>query len=227
MSGVRVPVETAGNIAAVSAVSNNQRLATCLEPEQAALIESQVGEILASVPGRIWDGREPPVPVEVIAREVYGLRVLMKSGDEMREAAGRPADDPVEVSGLLLTGIGEIWVNSWEAEQSWGNPRTRFTIGHELGHFVMHQASRAGIYCRANTEDDDQVDEPALEPVPRTIPEVEANTFSAALLMPSGLMRERLRSEGDSPDVGMIQREFIVSRKASIRRIEALRQLTA
>lgn len=214
----------------MSAVFDKQRLATCLEPDEAALVEAQVREILDSVPGRVWDGSEPPVPVDVIAREVYGLRVLMKSGDEMREAAGRPVDDPVEVSGLLLTSIGEIWVNSWEAEQSWGNPRTRFTIGHELGHFVMHQSDRSGIYCRANTEEEDQGDEPALDPVPRSIPEVEANTFSAALLMPFEKLRATLAEAGSDDEdqlVARVQQRFVVSRKASVRRIEALRQLEA
>lgn len=210
----------------MSTVPKMERLATSLEPDEAALVESQVGEILRSVPSRIWDGSTLPVPVDLIAREVYGLRVLMKSGEEMREAVGRPVDDTVEVSGLLLTGIGEIWVNSWEAEQSWGNPRTRFTIGHELGHFVMHQDGRTSIYCRADEEEEDQGDEPALEPVPRTIPEVEANTFSAALLMPADLMRLRIRN-GDESDVALVQREFVVSRKASLRRIEALNELVA
>lgn len=197
--------------------SPDQVLATCLEPEETARVESEVREIIGSVPEKIWDGKSVPVPIEEIVREVYGLRVLMKSGAEMKEAIGRDPDHPGEVSGLLLTRIGEIWVNSWEAEQSWGTPRSRFTIGHELGHFVMHQVNRPAIWCRAPGEDDG----PALEPVARPIPEVEANTFSAALLMPGDLVRPRLRGETEA-DVERVRTEFQVSRKASLRRLEAL-----
>lgn len=194
-------------------------LATSLEPEETAQVESEVTEILGAIPSRVWDGRSLPVPVEQIARELYGLRVLMKSGVEMKQAIGRPADQQGEVSGLLFCRIGEIWVNSWEAEQPWGTPRTRFTIGHELGHFVMHQIGTPGIYCRAVGEE-----HPALDPVPRPIPEVEANTFSAALLMPSDLVRTRLCGEEET-DVERVRAEFKVSGKASARRIESIRQL--
>lgn len=196
-------------------------LATSLEPEEAGRIESEVGEIVAAIPSRVWNGRSLPVPVEKIAREVYGLRVLLKSGEEIREAVNGPLDEPGDVSGLLLCGIGEIWVNSWEAEQtSWGTPRTRFTVGHELGHYVMHQAGRPGIYCRTTAEEDGS----PLEPVPRPIPEVEANTFSASLLMPARLVRPLLDGESEI-DIERIKAEFEVSGKAGARRIEALRQL--
>lgn len=197
-----------------------RRLATRLEPEDAARVEFEVGEIIATIPSRVWNGHSLPVPVEQIAREVYGLRVLMKSGAEMKEAIGRPVDEPGEVSGLLFCRTGEIWVNSWEAEQPWGTPRTRFTIGHELGHYVMHQTGSPGIYCRAVGEE-----HAAHDPVPRPIPEVEANTFSAALLMPPHLLRPRLAGEGET-DIERIRSEFVVSGKASARRIEALHDLT-
>lgn len=193
-------------------------LVTRLDPEQEALVESEVDEILAAVPGRVWDGRSLPVPIELIAREVYGLRVLLKSREEMKEAVGCPGDDSFDVSGLLLTGIGEIWVNAWEAEQSWGSPRTRFTIGHELGHFVMHRSAPQGIYCRATPEDESS----AREWVPRPIPEVEANTFSAALLMPGDMVRRRIVDGGSEESIMRVQADFSVSRKASERRIAAL-----
>lgn len=196
-------------------------LATRLDPEQESLVESEVDEILAAVPRRVWDGRSLPVPIELIAREVYGLRVLLKSGGEMKEAVGCSADDPFDVSGLLLTGIGEIWVNSWEAEQSWGSPRTRFTVGHELGHFVMHQAAPRGIWCRTTPPEESG----AREWVPRPIPEVEANTFSAALLMPGDLVRQRIEKDEAEAGITRVQAEFSVSRKASERRIAALRSL--
>ncbi len=184
-------------------------------------VETEVAEILASIPSRLWDGSELPVPIEVIAREVYGLRVLLKSAGEMKEALDCPADVPFDVSGLLLSGIGEIWVNSWEAGQAWGKARIRFTVGHELGHFVMHQAAPRGIYCRATPEEEAE----AREWVARPIPEVEANTFSAALLMPGDMVRDRIRDGAGEECIARVQAEFEVSRKASERRIAALGSL--
>lgn len=200
-----------------------QPLAVSLEPGQAARVEGEARETLAQIPDRIWDGHSLPVPIERIAREVFGLRVLMKSDREMKEAIGLPGDDEGWISGLLFSQIGEIWVNSWEAEQPWGTRRTRFTIGHELGHHILHQTGLPGIYCRADPEEN-QGNDLALDPVPRTIPEVEANTFSAAILMPETLARKQLSGIPEE-DVELLFSNFVVSRKASERRIHTLRLL--
>ena len=195
----------------------SRRKITSLDPEDAALIESDVAEIAASIPAHVWNGRSLPVPVEEIAREVYGLRVCHVSHDQMKEVVG---DDSVEgtLSGLLLTGIGEIWVNQEEAAHpEWGTRRKRFTIGHELGHFVMHQVGRKPIFCR-----DAEVNN-GSEPTPRTVPEVEANTFSAALLMPASMVRAELREDRtDRENLAVLMELFEASDKAMRRRVAAL-----
>lgn len=196
-----------------------EKLATALEVEEIARIESEVGSVLSAVPDYVWNKRDLPVPIEEIAREVYGLRVVKVDQAQMREVTGDDSEDGY-VSGLLLTGIGEIWICSWEAGQdSWGPQRTRFTVGHELGHFVMHQARHPRIFCRSVAGED----APEEEPVPRPLPEVEANTFSGALLMPADAFRTRMGRLDSNPD--RLRDLFLVSRKAAVRRIESIRAL--
>ena len=99
-------------------------------------VTDRAEELLAEVPGWIWDGRSLPVPVEDIADSHCGL--LVRDVDDMTAAPGCPRlDGDQTISGLLLPSRGEIWVNAEEAKQ-WP-PRRRFTIGHELGHWALHQ----------------------------------------------------------------------------------------
>ncbi|MBN8870252.1 MAG: ImmA/IrrE family metallo-endopeptidase [Solirubrobacterales bacterium] len=194
--------------------------AASLEAGEIDRIESEVGEIMAAVPAKVWDGRSLPVPIDSIAREVYGLKVRQVSHDQMREVVGELAVDGI-MSGLLLTGIGEIWVNEWEASQpEWGPQRERFTIGHELGHFAMHQTGRPAIYCRAADAVEPDADGPSAHPVP----ELEANTFSAAFLMPASLVRPELGPDGvDGDRLKLLMQRFDSSAKAMRRRVETLR----
>lgn len=155
-------------------------------------VEQRAGEVLAAVPEWIWDGEEPPVPVEDIADSCFGL--LVRDVEDMTEAPGAPDPGPAGLSGLLLTARGEIWVNAEEARE-WPR-RRRFTIAHELGHWVMHRSGQGSLFCRhASVSEDEQraTTKPALP-----VPEEEANHFAAALLMPAHLIREHYaRCGGD------------------------------
>ena len=108
-------------------------------------VTKRAEELLAEVPDWIWDGESLPVPVEDIADSHFGL--LVRDVEDMTEAPGCPsvAGDQ-SISGLLLPSRGEIWVNADEARQ-WP-PRRRFTIGHELGHWVLHQDEQTSLFCR-------------------------------------------------------------------------------
>ena len=65
-----------------------------LDPEEIDRIETEVGEIMAAVPARIWDGRSLPVPIDLIASEVYGLKIREVSQDQMKEATGEVSESP-------------------------------------------------------------------------------------------------------------------------------------
>jgi len=210
-------------IAEVSSSGAGEIKITSLDPEEMTRIEYEVDEILQTVPSRVWDGRSLPVPIHQIAREVYGLKVRHVGHDQMKEVIGPAAGDGT-ISGLLLTEIGEIWINEWEAQHpEWGPARKRFTIGHELGHFVMHQTGRPTIYCRASEAGESL----ETEPTPRTVPEVEANTFSAALLMPASLVRPQMKDgKVDAAHFAHLMKIFGASDKAMRRRVEALQTIS-
>ncbi|MBZ0213377.1 MAG: ImmA/IrrE family metallo-endopeptidase [Nitrospirae bacterium] len=166
------------------------------------------------MPSYVWDGETLPVPVEDIVDSVYGLRVRLV--DDLGTAPGAP-DTVGTLSGLLLTGPGEIWVNKEEAGLWPG--RRRFTIGHELGHWELHRTDKQSLYCRtASIEESDQ---PASAPRPAVpIAEEEANSFAAALLMPADFfVNEYERLNGDT--TALCDR-FKCSAKAVGHRIHAL-----
>jgi hypothetical protein len=149
-------------------------------------IEQRAERALGSVPAYVWDGDSLPVPVEDIVESHYGL--LVRDVDDMTAAPDCPELEPGQaLSGLLLASRGEIWVNADEARQ-WP-PRRRFTIGHELGHWVMHRAGRRSVFCRSATVQPDEQEAAGAGVAPPPDIEQEASAFAAALLMPAFLLR--------------------------------------
>src|SRR4051812_29277180 len=156
-------------------------------------IEQRAEAILERVPSWMWDGKRLPVPVEEIVDSSYGL--LVRDVEDLRDAPGCPELEAGQtLSGLLLADRGEIWVNADEARQ-WP-PRRRFTIGHELGHWVMHRSDERSLFCRSATVQPDEQSErdPVVE-----IPDIEeeASVFAAALLMPAHLIRREYERDRD------------------------------
>ena len=115
-----------------------------------------------------------PVPVEAIAEDLLGLRVE-ESWD-------------IDCSGMLLPAERRIVLNASEQAAGRNDPplrRFRFTIAHEIGHWVCHcLEGRAPhpkpSYCRA-------VD---LTVAADRALEREANVFAAELLMPDSDVRD-------------------------------------
>jgi hypothetical protein len=139
-----------------------------------------------------FGGAEIPVPVESIAEDLLGLRI--------------EEDDLGECSGMLLPSERLILVNASEA-MSGDTPtrRHRFTIAHELGHWICHArhaAEPTTTYCRANDLSQD---------ADRTL-EREANVFGAELLMPEAAVRE---AWGAFPDRDQLAERFGVSAMAA------------
>jgi hypothetical protein len=169
--------------------------------------------VLTGVPAYVWDGERLPVPVEEIVDSCYGLYV--REVEDMASAPGAPAlASGQSLSGLLLPARGEIWVNAEEGRQ-WP-PRRRFTIGHELGHWVMHRSvGQQSLFCRRTTIDESG----ARARVVRDIEE-EASAFAAELLTPRWLLvREHSRVGGDLAE---LCRVFDSSNAAMERRIADL-----
>jgi hypothetical protein len=167
-----------------------------VDRDQRLAIEAAVAEHLRQVPDYIWDG-DFPVPIEEIADSHYGL--LVREKPNLAEQIGRSSGP--HISGLLFPGPKEIWVDKEEANRWPG--RRRFTIAHEIGHWVLHCEMKAAgaepLHCRTETVDEeegasqegDAPNEPTLRQRRRYPPEErDANQFGAALLMPRALVEE-------------------------------------
>jgi len=177
-------------------------------------VERTAYELLERVPEFIWDGESLPVPVDSIVDNVLGLRVRL--ADDLTSAPGCEDLLSMHLSGLLLTDLGEIWVNAGEAEQWPG--RRRFTIGHEVGHYLLHQDEAPRIFCRSGYIGGAEEENP--EPLPKPPGEAEADAFAAALLMPEHLIRPCFDKYGWN--VGVIRETFGCSHRATTRRLEAI-----
>ena len=182
-------------------------------------VEQRASEILERVPDYIWNGEELPVPVERIVSNSFGL--LIREVEDLTTAPGLEGERPTNVSGLLLTGPGEIWVNAAEARQWQG--RKRFTICHELGHYVIHQDDvEATVFCRRVevSEDPGGGEEEGEGQGLRSEIEREADAFAAAILMPAHLIVERRTALAD--DLTTLCAEFGTSEKAMRYRLVAV-----
>ena len=107
---------------------------------------------------------------------------------------------------------GRIWVNRLEALT-----RQRFTIAHEIGHWVLHMVAGDAL------SDPQKLIEWRLDVDEMSIREVEANRFAAALLMPAPLVRSALEQLGS--DVERLAQRFDVSTVAMTRRLTDLENL--
>ena len=177
-------------------------------------VELAAYDLLARVPEFIWDGESLPVPVDSIVDNVLGMRVRL--ADDMTSAPGCEQLPLMHLSGLLLTDLGEIWVNAEEAERWPG--RRRFTIGHEVGHYLLHQDDSPRIFCRSGDIID--AEEESAAPTPKPPVESEADAFAAALLMPEHLILPFYERHGR--DVAMIREIFGCSHKATTYRLNSL-----
>lgn len=146
-----------------------------------------------------------PVPVEHIA-SVLGIDIR----------STRPGD--VSLSGFLVrddgTGKAIMGVN-----QAHHINRKRFTISHEIGHFLLHagqeiyvdESSKAGLRISLRDENSSEG---------RDIYEIEANEFAAELLMPVELLRADLASSNISDEaelekaLGTLAKKYKVSKQA-------------
>jgi hypothetical protein len=88
--------------------------------------------------------------------------------------------------------------------------RKRFTIAHEIGHFIIPHHRNLGNVC----------EERKIESFERNLnrPEIEANEFAAELLLPSGALRKRFNlAEFSIAQISAVAAEFGTSLTATTR----------
>jgi DNA helicase II / ATP-dependent DNA helicase PcrA len=173
-----------------------------------------------------WQARYPrlqaPIPVEDIADLLYQLAI------DATDAL------PDHMAGRLF-----ITQRIMEVRRSDIEPRQRFTIAHEIGHYRLHVVAERllpdGHLCgAASMAPDEQASSMPLPGFTLTLPtttrrissddarriEVEANVFAAELLMPAALVEDAVSYLGR--DERVLAEHFAVSRQAMRYRLEKL-----
>lgn len=140
-----------------------------------------------------------PVPVDSLAKTLE-IDVRYSPGKE-------------DVSGALIRNGKSvvIAVNSAQHEN-----RQRFTIAHEIGHFLLHKGTKVHF------DEDFRVNyRNALSSEATNSDEIEANTFAAELLMPETFLRkDLLKIQPDDDTIGTAIQSLAVRYKVSPRAME-------
>ncbi|MCM3006704.1 ImmA/IrrE family metallo-endopeptidase [Priestia koreensis] len=129
-----------------------------------------------------------------------------------------------DLSGVLYRDNSHtiIGVNSNESDK-----RQRFTIAHELGHFILHEGEQLHVDHNFKVNFRDSVSSQGAK-----LAEIEANAFAASLLMPESLVREAYETtilngvdpftDDHSEEVDLLAKLFNVSQTAMLIRLGKL-----
>ncbi|TXM96751.1 ImmA/IrrE family metallo-endopeptidase [Methylobacterium sp. WL64] len=149
---------------------------------------------------------EPNLPVPVPIQELCArLGILGVEDLDTDDFEGGLVTDAKRSEAIILAKRG-------------GEPRRRFTIAHELGHFLMahHVPDQPGRFlCKSS----DLLRHTAKAGDQRQLREVEANRFASLVLMPPHLLREAMAAfrESDLQHVLALARDFAVGKEAAAR----------
>lgn len=172
-------------------------------------IEAQALQLI-----RDADITKAPVDVTSVAK-LLGARVHIEQLED-------------DISGVLIVKGNEkhVLVNKKHA----GN-RQRFTIGHEIGHLVLHATSdrmivdtnQIRVFQRVGQAASAIYNQAGSETTPEE--EREANLFSAAILMPEPMLKAAAVSHdlSDETEIASLAKEFGVSEQAMFIRLQQLR----
>ncbi len=144
---------------------------------------------------------DAPVPVGQIARalDIADIKAQVFDGFE-----GMLITDTVRSTGSIL------------ANTRYGDQRARFTIAHELGHFLMERhklSGDRGFTCKAQDMRETGADKRQFRQ------ESEANAFAINLLAPFKLFDPLLSQDPDLKDAQRLRDHLNVSLEATIRRM--------
>jgi Zn-dependent peptidase ImmA (M78 family) len=156
--------------------------------------------------------RTAPIPVEKIAVQLGLVVERAVLGDD--------------VSGLLVVqdGRGVIGINTTQSPT-----RQRFTVAHELGHFVLHPTAMPVFIDKSFLKPYFSAFRNFASSTGEDILEREANSFAASLLMPEKLVHQAITELqvdlADDDEVEALAKWFRVSRQAMSFRLANLANL--
>jgi Zn-dependent peptidase ImmA (M78 family) len=138
---------------------------------------------------------KPPIDVQLLCKQL-GIELVLEELDD-------------DISGILVTKRQPVIA----VNRQHGRARQRFTIAHEIGHFMLHKTRKDAVFVdRSAIHFRNQVSSAGIDPA-----EVAANNFAAALLMPRTMLVEDLKSIDEGiADVQVIRlaRKYGVSEQA-------------
>jgi len=171
-----------------------------LDNRNLSKIEQRVNNLLAQ--SKV---QSPPIPIkEIIAK--LGLNVISYDlGDD--------------VSGILVieNDKGTIGFNPKNSKV-----RQRFTLAHELGHYILHKQSKSEVFIDKDFIVKYRSQKPYTAVEMKQ--EQEANVFAATLLMPEHMLRAELTKKDyqdmdENEFIGAMAKVFDVSIQAMTYRI--------
>jgi len=149
---------------------------------------------------------EPDLPIPVPLEELCAALDISAIQDLTTQGfAAALITDVVKSSGMILVA------------ETRSPERRRFSIAHELGHFLIptHRSGSGGFQCTSG----DLGVVARADPNPRVRMEIEANRFASLLLIPPPRLRSELRQirRPDISDIVSLARLFAVSKEALAR----------
>lgn len=146
-----------------------------LQPGRRAAVLASVNDVLSRAPVNELGRPQLPIDVRALALEHYGLRIIDVpglAGKRTQNVNGKP------LSGMLDFARSRIYVDSDNTLR-----RQRFTIAHELGHYVLdHHAIIGDQHTDAYISYGEGNQEPTQSKL--ELAEREANRFAGMLLIP-------------------------------------------
>ncbi len=125
-----------------------------------------------------------------------------------------------KITGIISmkNGSPEIWINPMMNQNK---ERERFTLAHELGHFMLHIAPSFEDYDREDKDIEFNRDSNW------DIQEMEANRFAAELLMPTEFIKQEVKNldpaENKENKLERLATTFNVSKQAIKYRLQSMR----
>ncbi len=138
----------------------------------------------------------------------YALPVNINAIVEAHNISVRAEALEDSVSGMLVIKDGNAVIG---VNMNHHPNRQRFTIAHELGHYLLHSNSSkifidaAPIFFRDETSSNGSRSQ-----------EIQANTFAAELLMPDAILKEQLRTHPLDPFDDMAVRRLASQFEVSV-----------
>lgn len=120
-----------------------------------------------------------------------------------------------DISGIFVAEGDEYYIiyNQFESLV-----RQRFTIAHELGHYILHKSSKLFVDRKQKS-----LYRNSTSTTGENLKEREANAFAAALLMPKGCIEHEIAKLSDEVDVvDVLAEKFKVSKIAMSFRLSNL-----